>query len=80
MNKFQAPTNRREYRPAGITPQFLETMEDEPDYSDEEDLTATERARSALQRQSRDEDEEVRKSHHIASSGRRKSLLSTLLP
>lgn len=59
MKKY--PTvSRREYRPAGITPQFLETIEDEPDYSEDEDLTATERARSALQRRPRDEEDEVK--------------------
>ena len=60
MRKYPAPVSRREYRPAGITSQFLETIEDEPEYSDDEDMTATERARSALQRPSRDENDEVR--------------------
>lgn len=59
MKKYPA-VQRREYRPAGITPHFLETIEDEPDYSDDEDLGATERARSALQRRAmEDEDLEV---------------------
>lgn len=59
MKKYPA-VPRRDYRPAGITPHFLETMEDEPDYSDEDDLTATERARAALQRrQLEEEDGEV---------------------
>ena len=56
MKKYPA-VQRRGYRPAGITPHFLETIEDEPDYSDEDDLTATERARSALQRRKLDEEE-----------------------
>ena len=57
MKKYPA-VQRREYRPAGITPHFLETIEDEPDYSDEDDgETATEQARSALQRRRLEEED-----------------------
>ena len=56
MKKYPA-VSRREYRPSGITPQFLETIENEPDYSEDEELqTAAERA---LQRRPRDEVDEV---------------------
>ena len=52
---------RREYRPAGLTPQFLENTEDEPEYSDEDEDEAAEQARAALQRKRPlEEEEEVR--------------------
>jgi len=54
--------SRREARQSAMTPQFLETMDEDAEYSDDDDpeATATERARAALQRRpQRDEDEEV---------------------
>ena len=57
MKKY--PAARREARPLGITAQYLEAMDEEPDYDD--DLTATERARSDLAKGRRfDEAAEVR--------------------
>jgi len=62
MKKY--PTaSRREARGSAITTQFLETLEEEAEYSDDDDpqLTATERARASLQRRlQRDDEEEVR--------------------
>lgn len=60
MRKYPAP--RREYRPTGITTQFLETIEDEPDYDDGDEVLSAddERPQPSLQRpQALDEAEEV---------------------
>ena len=63
MRKYPA-VGRREYRPQGLTPGYLETMEEEAGNSDDEDLTATERARAALQRTAHTaEEDEVSLSH-----------------
>ena len=46
-----------------MTPQYLETLDEDAEFSDDDDpgATATERARAALQRRpQRDEEEEVR--------------------
>jgi hypothetical protein len=62
MKKY--PTaSRREARGSAITTQFLETLEEEAEYSDDDnpELTATEQARASLQRRpQRDNEEEVR--------------------
>ena len=66
MRKYPA-VGRREYRPQGLTPGYLETMDEEAGNSDDEDLTATERARSALQRDPRiaEEDEVKTRPSHL---------------
>lgn len=58
MKKYP-PISRREYRPTGITSNFLETIEDEPEYSDEDDLV-TERPSSLKRRRPLEDEEEVR--------------------
>lgn len=68
MKKY--PTaSRREARGSAITTQFLETLEEEAEYSDDDDpeLTATEQARASLQRRpQRDNEEEAEAERRLA--------------
>ena len=58
MKKFPTKAPRIN-RPPGMTADFIEAMGDGQDYEDDEELTATERARSSLQRRGLKAEEEV---------------------